>query len=152
LDWPPDKTRLLTKLLLWALRNQFSLFKGLEFVWPLLITDTRRRIVGTGIVVQYVGFQTTARAREYTFQVREAGEDRRFTLNIANDAFVSHRARYQDAPAICSERLQAELAAHSNHPVETKYEITLAELDSYRIARAPKAGHKLWAQKSQDNF
>ena len=108
--------------------------------------------MSTGIVVQYVGFQAKALSREYTFQVREAGEDRKFTLNIANEAFVSHRARYQDAPAICSERLQAELAAHSNHPAETKYEITGAELDTYRIARAPKSGHKLWAPKSHEDF
>ena len=108
--------------------------------------------MSTGILVQYVGFQAKSLSREYTFQVREAGEDRKFTLNIANEAFVSHRARYQDAPAICSERLQAELAAHSNHPAETTYEITSAELDSYRIARAPKAGHKLWTVKSQEHF
>ncbi len=103
-------------------------------------------------MVQYVGFQAKALSREYTFQVRESGEDRKFTLNIANEAFVSHRARYQDAPAICSERLQAELAAHANHPSETKYEITTAELDTYRIARAPKSGHKLWTPKTHEDF
>jgi len=36
--------------------------------------------------------------REYTFNVREAGSEREFTLSIENAAFVSHRARYQDAP------------------------------------------------------
>jgi len=90
------------------------------------------------IIVQYVGFQAKLHAREYTFQVRSASEAREFTLNIANDAFLSHRVKYQDAPAICSQRLQEELAAHENHPVETKYTITLAELETYRAARAEK--------------
>jgi hypothetical protein len=61
---------------------------------------------------------------EYTFSVREAGEEREFRLNITNEAFVSHRARYQDAPGICSARLHAELSAFSNHPPETKFDIT----------------------------
>ena len=103
-----------------------------------------------GIIVQYIGFQAKPLAREYTFHVRGAGEDREFTLNIANEAFVSHRARYQDAPGICAERLQAELAAHENRPLETQYVITGAELDSYRESRSPKSGQKPWGRKPQD--
>jgi len=108
--------------------------------------------VSTGILVQYVGFRTIGPSREYTFNVRGDGEDREFTINIANEAFVSHRARYQDAPAICAERLQTELAAHENHPLETKYEITSAELETYRAARAPKQGQKLWSRKSDNEY
>lgn len=104
------------------------------------------------ILVQYVGFRTNAGSREYTFNVRGDGEDREFTINIANEAFVSHRARYQDAPAICAERLQAELAAHENHPIETQYIITSAELETYRAARSPKGGQKLWSRKSNDEY
>jgi hypothetical protein len=87
-------------------------------------------------IVQYLGFEAKLLAREYTFQVREAGAEREFTLNIANEAFLSHRVRYQDAPDICAQRLQAELAAHANHPPETQYVITSAELDAYRKSRA----------------
>lgn len=104
------------------------------------------------IIVQYVGFQAKPLSREYTFHVRESGEEREFTLNIANEAFVSHRARYQDAPAICSERLQAELAAHENHPAETQFEITATELDSYRSSRTPKSPRNLYARKTQEEF
>ncbi len=100
-----------------------------------------------GIIVQYVGFQAKALSREYTFHVRGGGEDRAFTLNIANDAFVSHRARYQDAPGICSERLQAELAAHENHPAETQFVITTDELDSYRTSRLPKSPRSLYGRE-----
>jgi hypothetical protein len=90
---------------------------------------------------------------EYTFSVREAGEEREFRLNITNEAFVSHRARYQDAPGICSARLHAELSAFSNHPPETKFDITDAELDSYQQSRSPKAAQNLWGRKPpQDDF
>lgn len=105
----------------------------------------------SSIIVQYIGFQVKPLTREYTFNVRGAGEDREFTLNIANEAFVSHRASYQDAPGICSQRLQAELAAHSNHPLETQYAISSAELDTYRESRSPK-GVKPWTKKPQENF
>lgn len=102
------------------------------------------------ILVQYRGFRTNALSREYTFTVRGGGEDREFTLNIANEAFIAHHASYQDAPAICAERLQAELAAHENHPLETQYVITSAELETYRVARSPKGAQKPWTRKPQD--
>ena len=102
------------------------------------------------ILVQYRGFRTNELSREYTFTVRGDGEDREFTLNIANEAFIAHRASYQDAPAICAERLQAELAAHENHPLETQYVITSAELETYRAARSPKGSPKPWSRKPQD--
>lgn len=102
------------------------------------------------ILVQYVGFRTNGPAREYTFNVRGDGADREFTINIANEAFVSHRASYQDAPAICAERLQAELAAHENHPLETQYNISSAELETFRAARSAKGTQKPWSRKPQD--
>jgi hypothetical protein len=54
--------------------------------------------VSTAVIVQYLGFQAKPLSREYTFNVRGGGEEREYTLNIANEAFVSHRASYQDAP------------------------------------------------------
>jgi len=105
------------------------------------------------IIVKYMGFKPMSMAREYTFQVSEDGADREFRLNISNDAFVSHRARYQDAPAICSERLQAELAAHSNHPPTTEYEITAAELEKYMERRYPKIARSVFGwKKAQEDF
>jgi hypothetical protein len=98
--------------------------------------------MSVGVIVQYVGFEAKTLEREYTFTVRDGGGEREFRLNIANEAFVSRSARYQDAPAICAIRLNAELAAHSNNPPENRYMITAAELDSYRMARLPKPGRK----------
>jgi hypothetical protein len=108
--------------------------------------------MSSAIIVQYVGFQAKTLSREYTFHVRGAGEEREFTLNIANEAFVSHRARYQDAPGICSERLQAELAAHENHPAETEFVITSAELDSYRAERMPKSSRNQYGRPARQDF
>lgn len=105
------------------------------------------------IIIKYMGFKPMALAREYMFHVSEDGTDREFRLNIANDAFVSHRARYQDAPAICSERLQAELLAHENHPPTTEYEITAAELANYMERQNPKISRGSFGlKKAQMNF
>ena len=104
------------------------------------------------IIVQYIGFEAKALVREYTFTVREASESRDFTLTIANEAFASHRARYQDAPGICSLRLHAELGTYANHPPKTHYRITDAELQDYRDSRLPKAAAGLYARKAARDF
>ncbi len=91
------------------------------------------------IYVQYLGFKGRASVREYTFCVWEVWNQRReFILTIANEAFVSHRVRYQDAPDICSLKLRHELATYANHPPKTHFPITEAELENYRDAH----GHK----------
>ena len=85
------------------------------------------------MIVQYVGFQAKALVREYTFAVREVPCDTcNYTLSIENDAFESHRARYQDGPEICSIRLHRELDAHANHPPTTHFCVTDAELAHYQ--------------------
>jgi hypothetical protein len=104
------------------------------------------------VIVQYRGFEVKLLVREYTFNVREAGSEREFTLSIENEAFVSHRARYQDAPLICSERLNAELLAHSNHPPESQFIISSAELDTYRVARTPKVPPSPYGRKPQNDY
>jgi hypothetical protein len=69
------------------------------------------------INIQYLGFQTASEFREYTFAVREAGsKPLQYKLTIMNEAFEAHRARYQDAPEICSRRLHHELEAYANNP------------------------------------
>lgn len=82
--------------------------------------------------VEYVGFEANASVREYTFSVWEVwDEPQEFKLTIANEAFVSHRVRYQDAPDICSLKLRHELATYANHPPKTRFCITDAELENY---------------------
>jgi hypothetical protein len=108
--------------------------------------------MSNGPTVRYVGFKVKSLVREYTFSVRDAESEREFTLNIANEAFVSHRARYQDAPAICSLRLNAELAAHANHPPDSDFAITASDLESYRKARTPAVTARPYSRKPQGDF
>ena len=102
------------------------------------------------VIVQFVRFEAKALVREYTFTVREtATEPREFTLTIANEAFVSHRARYQDAPDICSAKLRRELAADAHHPTKTQFRISDADLDDYRIAHTHKPVRKIYGRKPE---
>ena len=91
------------------------------------------------VIVQYVGFEEKGGLREYAFTVRELScEPLYYTLTIFNEAFVAHRARYQDAPDICSLRLRRELASSSNHPPTNHFSITDAEMLEYHDARKQK--------------
>ena len=95
------------------------------------------------LLVQFMGFESKDTVREYTFQVREASIDatgpREFTISIDQDAFNAHLVRFQDAPDICSTRLRRELLAYGNHPAESHFHITRAELAEYRSSHtAPK--------------
>lgn len=92
------------------------------------------------IVVQYVGFESKDFFREYTFAVHEKGvESREYRLMIANEAFVAHRARYQDGPNICSLKLHREFAAHANHPPSVTFCVMDEELADYQNAHRPKS-------------
>lgn len=104
------------------------------------------------VIVQYVGFRAKAHVREYSFVVRQAfNETSEFTLTIGNEAFGSRRVRFQDAPEICSLRLQRELAAFGNHPPQAHYQISETDLDDYRNAHAPKVcGYPYKPKSSQD--
>jgi hypothetical protein len=104
------------------------------------------------IIVQYVGFQVTSVLREYTFSVREtATEPLHYTLTIANEAFVTHRVRYQDAPQICSLRLRRELDAHANHPLASSFCVTDTELATYQGAHVPKAKRSLRERRDAED-
>jgi hypothetical protein len=99
--------------------------------------------------VQYLGFEAKALVREYSFLVRQAAnETLEFTLTIVNEAFSSHRARYQDGPEICSLRLRRELAVLENHPPQTHYRISEVDLDEYRNSHAPRASGNLYKPKA----
>ena len=105
------------------------------------------------IIVQYVGFEAKVLVRAYNFLVREsASESRDFTLTILNEAFSSHRVRYQDAPDLCSLKLHRELAAHANHPPQTHYRISEVELDEYRDSHGRKPAGKLYTPKIAREF
>jgi hypothetical protein len=101
-------------------------------------------LVDQPIVLQYLGFETKGAFREYAFSLRgPGGESCPYFVTIANEAFSAHRARYQDAPAICSIRLRREFATQVEHPPSSTFAVTNAELTDYRDAHTPKSkpGH-----------
>jgi hypothetical protein len=96
-------------------------------------------IVSDAVVLQYVGFENKEAVREYTFTLRgTGGASSEYFVTIANDAFVAHRVRYQDAPDICSLRLHREFATRVDHPPSTRFCVTDAELADYKAVHTPK--------------
>jgi len=92
------------------------------------------------ITLQYLGFETKGSVREYTFSLRGlGGASSLYSVTIPTDAFSEHRARYQDAPEICSLRLHRELASQADQHLSTTFSITDAELADYKDAHTPKA-------------
>ncbi len=104
------------------------------------------------IMVQYVRFEAKALVREYTFNVRQTGlEPREYTVTISNEAFGAHRARFQDAPDICSRRLILELSLNGNHPLRNHFTVTDADLADYKTNHSPKPASRFPSHKKTDN-
>lgn len=90
--------------------------------------------------VQYIGFTTKDSSREYTLRLRaNGGEPRDFVVAITSEAFIAHRARYQDGPDICFLKLQKELLAAGDGLPAAYLSVTDADLEEYRVAHAPRA-------------
>jgi len=105
------------------------------------------------VVLQYVGFESKGAVREYAFTVRGTdGASSDYFVTIANDAFVAHRVRYQDAPEICSLRLHREFAARTDHPPSTRFFVTDAELADYKDAHTPKSKTGASAPREDQEF
>jgi hypothetical protein len=92
------------------------------------------------VLLQYVGFEVKSAGREYTFAVREAAKECiNYTLSICDEAFTSHRVRYQDAAEICAIRLRRELRSDLQASAATSFSITDDDLAVYRTVHTPKA-------------
>ena len=110
-------------------------------------------LVSDAVVLQYVGFESRGEVREYAFTLRGTdGASTEYFVTIANDAFVAHRLRYQDAPDICSLRLHREFATRADHPPSTRFSVTDAELAEYKAAHAPKAKPSASVQREDNAF
>jgi hypothetical protein len=102
---------------------------------------------------RYVGFKAKAIVREYSFLVRESSiEPCEITFTILNEAFTSRRLSFQNAPDICSLKLQRELTDSPNIPLKTHYRISESELDDYHESHSSKAARGLYPRKPPQNF
>ena len=88
--------------------------------------------------IEYVGFTSRLEMREYTVRVRMAGDFRDIRLAIPNEAFLSGRVRYQDAPEICFLIVQREVLACEGGLPGTELCVTDVDLAEYRTAHTPK--------------
>jgi hypothetical protein len=101
------------------------------------------------LIVQFLRFEAQKLERVYFFSVRRGSAERHDTsVTILNEAFDSHRARYQDAAAICSARLHRELEGDAERMLETHYAITDAELEDFRSAHSQKPFRSLHPRKT----
>jgi hypothetical protein len=91
------------------------------------------------MLIQYIGFQPKPRGREYSYRVVDPKTDpREFTLTISHQAFTERHVLYQDAAAICYQRLQRELATETEeHPLRRHFTVSDQDLDAYREKHRP---------------
>ena len=100
------------------------------------------------VTLQYVGFEVKSEGREYTFAVREAAKECiNYTLSICDEAFTSHRVRYQDAAEICAIRLRRELGSSPQPAAATSFSISDDDLAVYRDLHTPRTSRGF--QRSQ---
>lgn len=89
--------------------------------------------------VEYLSFEAGEATREYRLHVHRGEHSRIFTVAIPNEAFLSGRARYQDAPEICFLKVQRELEACDEGAFPRRaHRVTDEELDAYRVAHTPR--------------
>jgi len=91
-----------------------------------------------GMHVEYLGFTTENNTRAYRLRMLDGGVSHDFVRAISLEAFITRRARYQDAPEICFLKLQHELAACDGTLPDAYVSITDSELEEYRAAHSPK--------------
>ncbi len=93
--------------------------------------------------VEYLGFRSGNTTRDYRLLVRQPdGQCHEFTLAIEQEAFLSHRVRYQDGAEICFLKLRRALEAWASAPESGpppgRQNITDADLLEYREGHLPK--------------
>jgi hypothetical protein len=93
----------------------------------------------SNMVIQYIGFQPKPRGREYSYRVVDPkSETREFVLTITNQAFLEKHVPYQDAAAICYQKLQrALLTETADQPLGRHFTVSDQELDNYREKYRP---------------
>ena len=89
--------------------------------------------------IQYLGFQPKARGRDYSYRVLDPDTTTRdFIFTISYRCFLEQNIPYQDAAAICYQKLQRALSAESTgQPLAKHHTVSKQELDEYRERHRP---------------
>lgn len=85
--------------------------------------------------IRYLGFEVTSVGREYSLQISHGIESRTFVVLVGHDVFATGKARFQDAPDLCYQRLGRELLADPDLATGARIRLTTDELLDYRDAR-----------------
>src|SRR2546429_7537837 len=76
------------------------------------------------ITIEYVGFRTSTKRREYLLRSHFGPEIRDYTVGIALADFSAGRARFQDGPEICYLKLVRELEAQAAGATPRAHDLT----------------------------
>ena len=92
--------------------------------------------------IQYVGFQLKAHGRDYTYRVIDKqAADREFIFSISNRAFAEKQFPFQDAAALCYEKLQKALPLETaDKPLPRRTTLSDQDLELYRVSH--RSGRK----------
>ncbi|MGD0693458.1 MAG: hypothetical protein ABSB82_01240 [Terriglobia bacterium] len=99
--------------------------------------------------IQYVGFRSKERGRDYTYLVTDKKlEQREFIFSISLQALTEGRVRYQDAASVCYQKLQKALEVETaEQPLPRRSTVSDQELDEYREMRNPAKRHANWSSQ-----
>jgi hypothetical protein len=89
--------------------------------------------------VEYLGFRTSAKRREYLLRSHLGPETHEYTVGIPHAAFAAGRARFQDGPEICYRKLLRELETAGDTLAAHDFTMTDAELADYLASHSAPA-------------
>ena len=81
------------------------------------------------ITIEYVGFRTSAKRREYLLRSHFGPESHDYTVGIALADFSAGRARFQDGPEICYLKLVRELEAQAAGATPGADDLTVTDVE-----------------------
>jgi len=101
--------------------------------------------------IQYVGFDSAARDRIYTFHVIDMPHEARdFTVKVQYEAFRPNCLKLQDGPGICFARLAKDLGGETfESRVEARLSIGERDIQEYLERHYPR---KPQAKKKEDSL
>jgi hypothetical protein len=101
--------------------------------------------------IQYVGFDSAASSRIYTFHVIDTPREARdFTVNVKFEAFRPDCLKLQDGPGICFARLAKELGGETlESPTEARLSIGDPDIREYLERHYPR---KPLAKKKENSI
>ena len=91
------------------------------------------------ILIQMEGFTVSGTSRTYHFRViDEAGDSRRFRVQVALESFRATPLKFQDGPLITRERLQQELDRETQElHAETHLAVGEPDIQAYLLRHYP---------------